>query len=486
MMKTTISILFLTGVLIFTIFGISAVQAGTDNVPPTRSSGSPAGSLAYGTAQTIISMSTDELATCRYSISMGTLYGTMESAFSSTGGTSHSTTVTNLSNGGTYNYYVRCQDSLGNANTDDYLITFSISNTVPDTSPPSVPENIIAGGISDSQINLSWKASYDSYGVAGYRIYRDGVQVGTASAAVYEDKELLANHTYYYNISAYDATGNQSSQSGTVTGTTKVALTSGTNATSSSDSLTPAANQTTAQVQIFNGMLFKHATSTTVYILENGSKRPLSNWNLYLSNYPSRPIAILPDSQNYPEGQAIRYGPGTLIKGNNNPAIFLILDNNSRYGFVSSEEFFRFGYRFDMVQTVTPEELTAYPLSAIAKLSYHATNNFIKYSDDPTVYRISTRKKQTIPSMAVLTSYIDPRLIITVPKEFQYETGSSLSFPDGMILKGSGSTVYLIENGTRRKFESSAAFTAHGYNFSQVKTVQDADINLHQEGSSIQ
>src|SRR5882672_4084153 len=53
----------------------------------------------------------------------------MPNVFSTTGGTSHSTTISGLTGGQTYNYYCRCSDALGNANGSDYVITFSIATT---------------------------------------------------------------------------------------------------------------------------------------------------------------------------------------------------------------------------------------------------------------------------------------------------------------------------------------------------------------------
>lgn len=51
----------------------------------------------------------------------------MTNTFSITGSTSHSTPIIGLTDGNTYNYYVKCIDNFGNANPDDYLIIFSIS-----------------------------------------------------------------------------------------------------------------------------------------------------------------------------------------------------------------------------------------------------------------------------------------------------------------------------------------------------------------------
>jgi hypothetical protein len=53
----------------------------------------------------------------------------MPNVFSSTGGAAHSTAITGLTNGGSYNYFVRCQDTAGNANTTDFTISFSVAQT---------------------------------------------------------------------------------------------------------------------------------------------------------------------------------------------------------------------------------------------------------------------------------------------------------------------------------------------------------------------
>ena len=104
------------------------INSPSDTTPPVRSNGSPTGELSAGTTQTTLFLTTDENATCRYSTTSGVPYSSMTNTFSNTGGTSHSTTITGLSNGNTYNYYIKCIDDSNNANTDDYLISFSIAS----------------------------------------------------------------------------------------------------------------------------------------------------------------------------------------------------------------------------------------------------------------------------------------------------------------------------------------------------------------------
>jgi hypothetical protein len=80
-----------------------------------------------------------------------------------------------------------------------------------DTTPPTTPRNLTATPVSESQINLSWTESTDNVGVAGYKIYRDGAQVGTiASGTTYNDTGLPVSSLHSYWVAAYDAAGNVS------------------------------------------------------------------------------------------------------------------------------------------------------------------------------------------------------------------------------------------------------------------------------------
>ncbi len=82
-----------------------------------------------------------------------------------------------------------------------------------DLTPPSAPTNLTAQAISTSQVNLSWAASTDDVGVAGYKIFRDNQQIATTTTTAFTDTSLNSLTTYTYNVSAYDAAGNDSAQS---------------------------------------------------------------------------------------------------------------------------------------------------------------------------------------------------------------------------------------------------------------------------------
>jgi hypothetical protein len=96
-----------------------------------------------------------------------------------------------------------------------------------DTIPPTVPAGLTATAVSSSQINLSWTASTDNVGVTGYNIFRAGVKIGTAPSNSYQDGGLNASTSYSYNVSAFDAAGNTSSQSTAASATTQAASSGG-------------------------------------------------------------------------------------------------------------------------------------------------------------------------------------------------------------------------------------------------------------------
>ena len=97
------------------------------------------------------------------------------------------------------------------------------------TQPPSVP-TLSAAAKSATEVDLSWTASTDNVGVAGYQISRSGstpvkVPSGTLS---YADMTVSPQTTYTYFVKAYDAAGNYSNASNSVQVTTPAAVISNT------------------------------------------------------------------------------------------------------------------------------------------------------------------------------------------------------------------------------------------------------------------
>jgi fibronectin type 3 domain-containing protein len=122
---------------------------------------------------------------------------------------------------GTYSYALDAFDAVGNHSAQ----SSPVSVTTPDTSPPTVPTGVVATAISPGEVDVSWGASTDNVGVAGYTIYRNGTSLTTTGAGVtaWADTTVAASTAYSYSVDAFDAAGNHSAHSALATATTPAA-----------------------------------------------------------------------------------------------------------------------------------------------------------------------------------------------------------------------------------------------------------------------
>jgi chitodextrinase len=87
------------------------------------------------------------------------------------------------------------------------------SYTIADDTAPSVPAGLTMSSRTTTSISFSWTASTDNVGVTGYKVYRNGTQVGISATTSYSDSGLTEGTSYSYTVAAYDAAGNTSAKS---------------------------------------------------------------------------------------------------------------------------------------------------------------------------------------------------------------------------------------------------------------------------------
>jgi len=93
------------------------------------------------------------------------------------------------------------------------------ATTLPN-SPPTAPSNLTAKGVSPAQVDLTWTASTDDYGVAGYKIYRNGTNITSVPGTSASDTGLDPGASHCYAVTAYDAQGYESAPSNQACATT--------------------------------------------------------------------------------------------------------------------------------------------------------------------------------------------------------------------------------------------------------------------------
>ena len=118
-------------------------------------------------------------------------------------------------------------------------LTISYSPPFVDTESPSAPSGLQTTGNTDTTVSLQWNASTDNVAVTEYKIYRDGVEVGSTSGLTYTNAGLTPGASYNYRVTALDAAMNESGLSNLITVVTDTLPPGGSVAISFQDGVSP-------------------------------------------------------------------------------------------------------------------------------------------------------------------------------------------------------------------------------------------------------
>jgi chitodextrinase len=118
-----------------------------------------------------------------------------------------------------FNHYMSPQQV--NPVFDNTYLGYLSTQTV-ETTPPTAPTSLSATAVNSLTVNLSWNASTDNVGIAGYQVYRNGVLVITLyqTSTSYSDTQLDPSTSYTYQLVAFDGAGNFSASSNQASATT--------------------------------------------------------------------------------------------------------------------------------------------------------------------------------------------------------------------------------------------------------------------------
>ncbi len=177
---------------------------------------------------------------------------------------------------GTYDVTVYATNASNQSNTVPWTIT------VNDVTPPPQVTGLTNDTPTTSTVNLTWTANGAS-DLAGYRVYRDGSQVGgdIPKTQNYYNATSLAAGTYVFNVSAYDDNGLVGESSGDVS-VTMASGSSTTLAISDITNTTPTSNSVTIKwdTNEVGDSLVKYGTDSSTYLTdqhENSSTYEISH-----------------------------------------------------------------------------------------------------------------------------------------------------------------------------------------------------------------
>ena len=92
-----------------------------------------------------------------------------------------------------------------------------------DQTAPPTPTNLAASSVTATSVHLSWTGYSDNAGgsgLAGFKVYRGSVPVGTVTSTTFDDYSLKESTAYSYTVAAFDNAQNHSVASNAVSFTT--------------------------------------------------------------------------------------------------------------------------------------------------------------------------------------------------------------------------------------------------------------------------
>lgn len=180
-----------------------------DTQSPSTPTNLAVASTSTASANLTWTASTDNIAVAYYRIFVN---GVFHSNSPST-----AATVSGLTQGTTYNFYVIAVDAAGNTSSQSNTVS---GTTLIDNQPPTAATNLAITSVGSNNIAIQWIAATDNIAVSSYDIYVNGVLNGSTNSTSTNVANLNPATAYTIYVIAKDAGGNASSPSNEVTATT--------------------------------------------------------------------------------------------------------------------------------------------------------------------------------------------------------------------------------------------------------------------------
>lgn len=118
---------------------------------------------------------------------------------------------------GSYGLSVLISDLAGSTHNNSGDAGYTVLESAGDSEPPTAPTGLSAN-LKLKHVNLSWNAATDNVEVTGYQIWCNGVVLAEITGTTsYVDRAISPGETFTYHIVAFDAAGNVSVSSNSVT-----------------------------------------------------------------------------------------------------------------------------------------------------------------------------------------------------------------------------------------------------------------------------
>ncbi len=237
-----------------------------------------------------------------------------------------------------------------------------------------------------------------------------------------------------------------------------------------------------------NGTLIKSNTSSTVYVIHDGQKKPIKSMTVLTSRFNPQLLVTVPADEidRYELGRSIIFPNYSILNVDNE---YFLLDHETARPFSNIEVVRNLGYHPDEIITANNDDLSAYqigepitlenlfPLGYLVRLIGTDQLYYLKNNDYWSLSTLEIAKSRRIP-LAITN--------ISAEKLNTYNNQGPLLMPDGSLI-GSKLTgrIYVVEKGKKRAIDSEKTFLSLGYSFKNTLWLDDFLLDQYQTGEPI-
>lgn len=249
-----------------------------------------------------------------------------------------------------------------------------------------------------------------------------------------------------------------------------------------------------------DGTLVINKNTNTIYLVEDGTKRKISNPQIFLSHYPNTNYlvkqATLADVA-LPDGPALNFQSGTLVKASAAGMYVLAYDGATlqRRLIPSIQDFLKLGYQNAPLLAISDAQMNAIPRGQnLTAAGRHPDGTLVRQEGSAGVFLLEAGKRRSIPSVQVLLSLNKGKVAVlpattadmALPRAAESQ---NVNFPEGSVVHGSTAAHYVVDRTgdgpTKRHIASTFIFNLLEFAPQEVITVSDVQLPAA-NGSAVQ
>jgi hypothetical protein len=230
-----------------------------------------------------------------------------------------------------------------------------------------------------------------------------------------------------------------------------------------------------------NGTLLKLSTDNTIYIVNNGTRSKIPSFVITSKglNAASAITVSQTEMQSYPEGPIMGPSDNVIIRVDSTNTLYVFV-NNIRHP-VSSLVLQQRGLNAANAISVSEADANLFQLGSLLTPK---EGTLLKGNQNPTVYVIKDGKRMILSGFTFKQYGYSFANVITIPQAEvdQYALGAFLLPKDGTLIKYPDAlTVYMLKDQVLRPMTLNI-FKMYGYSFSNIVTLDKGELTLATQG----